>query len=319
MLRLMKKTALLAQVVFLSAGTVMAADYPNKPIEVIVGFEAGGGTDVMARTAAPFIEKYLGQGASVVIKNVPGASGQIGVTEVAHASPDGYTLGTFNLPGMMARTIDRKAEYEVDSFTYLGNVVNDPNVIVTSKASGLDTLDKLISEAKANPGAITVGMSSLGGDDHFALIKLQNLLNTDFTIVPFKGSAPARTALLGGHVAMGILNISEVAEFREQLNVLGVALDQRSQFAPDLPTFKEQGLDLVNGAMRGFVAPAGLPDDARAKLMDAFSKLKDDPEFLKAMQATANPVEVVTGDDFKTMTKDIHDLAKGVWETTPWN
>ncbi|SUB02406.1 Argininosuccinate lyase [Pannonibacter phragmitetus] len=319
MLKLMKKTALLAQAVVLSAGTVMAADYPNKPIEVIVGFEAGGGTDVMARTAAPFIEKYLGQGASVVIKNVPGASGQIGVTEVAHASADGYTLGTFNLPGMMARTIDRKAEYEVDSFTYLGNVVNDPNVIVTSKASGLDTLDKLISEAKANPGAITVGMSSLGGDDHFALIKLQNLLSTDFTIVPFKGSAPARTALLGGHVAMGILNISEVAEFREQLNVLGVALDQRSQFAPDLPTFKEQGLDLVNGAMRGFVAPAGLPDDARAKLMDAFSKLKDDPEFLKAMQDTANPVEVVTGDDFKAMTKDIHDLAKGVWETTPWN
>ncbi|PRD42459.1 tripartite tricarboxylate transporter substrate-binding protein [Phyllobacterium phragmitis] len=319
MLKLIKMTTAIATAALLTAGTAIAADYPNKPIEMIVGFGAGGGTDVMARTVAPFIEKYLGNGASVVIKNVPGASGQIGVTQTAHATPDGYTLGTFNLPGMMARTIDRKAEYDVDSFTYLANVVNDPNVIVTSKASGFDTLDKLIEEAKANPGAITVGMSSLGGDDHFALIKLQNLINSEFTIVPFKGSAPARTALLGGHVAMGILNISEVAEFQDQLNVLGVALDKRSQFAPDLPTFKEQGLDLVNGAMRGFIAPAGLPDEARNNLMAAFSKLKDDPEFLKAMKDTANPVEVVTGDDFKSMTKDIHDLATGVWEATPWN
>ena len=91
----------------LIAGAAMAQDYPEKPIEVIVGYSAGGGTDVMARTAAPFIEKYLGDGASLVVKNMPGASGQIGVTEVANADPDGYTLGTFNLPGMMARTIDR--------------------------------------------------------------------------------------------------------------------------------------------------------------------------------------------------------------------
>jgi tripartite-type tricarboxylate transporter receptor subunit TctC len=318
MLKFIQKTVI-AGAVALTAGAAMAADYPEKPIEVIVGYAAGGGTDVMARTVAPFLEKYLGNGASIVVKNVPGASGQIGVTEAANAAPDGYTLGTFNLPGMMARTIDRKADYDVNSFTYLANVVNDPNVIVTSKASGLDTLDKLIAEAKANPGAITVGMSSLGGDDHFALIKLEKLTNAEFTIVPFKGSAPARTALLGGHVAMGILNISEVAEFQDQLNVLGVAQAERSEFAPDLPTFKEQGLDLINGSMRGFIAPAGLPDDVTGKLLAAFTKLKSDPEFLKAMKDTANPVEIVTGDDFKKLTQDLYDLAKGVWETTPWN
>jgi tripartite-type tricarboxylate transporter receptor subunit TctC len=317
MLRLIQKTALTGAMV-LAAGAALA-DYPEKPIEVIVGYSAGGGTDVMARTAAPFIEKYLGEGSSIVVKNMPGASGQIGVTEAANADPDGYTLGTFNLPGMMARTIDREAGYDTESFTYLANVVNDPNVIVTSKKSGLDTLDKLIAEAKANPLAITVGMSSLGGDDHFALIKLQNLTETEFTIVPFKGSAPARTALMGGHVAMGILNISEVAEFQNELNVLGVATVERSPFAPDLPTFKEQGLDLINGSMRGFIAPAGLPDDVTAKLLNAFSQLESDEEFLAAMAATANPVEVVTGDDFKALTKDLHDLAKGVWEKNPWN
>jgi len=317
MLKFIQKTALVGAMI-LTAGAALA-EYPEKPIQIIVGFAAGGGTDVMARTAAPFIEKYLGKGARLVVKNVPGASGQIGITETAGADPNGYTLGTFNLPGMMARTIDRESAYDVDSFTYLANVVNDPNVIVTSKRGDLDTLEKLIAEATANPGAVTVGMSSLGGDDHFALIKLQQLTGAEFTIVPFSGSAPARTALMGGHVAMGILNISEVAEFQEELNILGVAQAERSPFAPDLPTFKEQGLDLLNGSMRGFVAPAGLPADVEAKLLDAFGQLAGDEEFLAAMAATANPVELVTGAEFKALTASLYDLAKGVWDATPWN
>ena len=101
--------------------------------------------------------------------------------------------------------------------------------------------------------------------------------------------------------------------------MLGVAQAERSRFAPDLPTFQEQGLDLVNGSLRGFVAPAGLPDDVEAKLLDAFGQLASDEEFIAAMDATANPVEVVTGDDFKALTEDIHELALGVWEETPWN
>ena len=316
MLKTLGKTALVGAMIVASGSAW--AEYPEKPIEVIVGFAAGGGTDVMARTVGPFLEKYLGNGASVVIKNVPGASGQIGVTQVAEAKPDGYTLGTYNLPGMMARTLDRKTDYTADSFTFLANVVNDPNVIVTSKKGGLDTYAKLIAAAKADPGAITVGMSSLGGDDHFALTKLQNMTETEFTIVPFRGSAPARTALMGGHVAMGILNISEVAKFQEQINVLGVALAKRSEFAPEVPTFKEQGLNLINGSMRGFVAPAGLPKDVEAKLLDAFRKLGEDADFLKAMKATANPVEMAVGEDFKALNADVLDLAKVVWEKTPW-
>ncbi|MFV0408377.1 MAG: Bug family tripartite tricarboxylate transporter substrate binding protein [Paracoccus sp. (in: a-proteobacteria)] len=316
MFRNLKKATLIGALI-LTAGAA-AAEYPEKPIEVIVGFEAGGGTDVMARTVGPFLEKYLGGGASVVVKNVPGASGQIGVTETAHADADGYTIGTYNLPGMMARTLDRQADYDADSFTYLANVVNDPNVIVTSKASGFDTFDKLLEAAKAEPGAVTVGMSSLGGDDHFMLTKLQNLTETEFTIVPFRGSAPARTALMGGHVAMGILNISEVASFKDEINILGIAQGERSDFAPDVPTFAEQGVDLINGSMRGFVAPAGLPEDVSAKLLEAFGQLASDEEFNAAMTATANPVEVVVGADFQSLNAETLDLAKTVWEETPW-
>lgn len=317
MLKIIWKVALTS--LCLAFANSAAGAYPEKPIKVIVGFAAGGGTDVMARTVAPFLEKHLGQGASIVVKNVPGASGQIGVTEVANADADGYTLGTYSLPGMMARTLDREARYSADSFTFLANVVNDSNVIVTSKDSGLDTLDKLIDSARANPGAITVGVSSLGGDDHFALIKLQNMLDTEFTIVPFRGSAPARTALLGGHVAMGILNVSEIANFQEQINVLGVARQTRSDFAPEIPTFKEQGLELINGSMRGFVAPAGLPAEVEQKLLTAFRQLAEDEEFIKAMRATASPVEMAVGEDFRELNAEALQLAKEVWRTTPWN
>lgn len=307
----------LAGALMLTAGMALA-EYPEKPITVIVGFAAGGGTDVMARNVAPFVEKYLGDGASVVIKNVPGASGQIGITEVANADPDGYTIGTYNLPGMMARTLDREAGYSADSFTFLANIVNDPNVIVTSKKTGIETIQQLIDEAKKDPGAITVGMSSLGGDDHLALTKFQDLTQTEYVIVPFKGSAPARTAILGGHVAAGILNVSEVAQFEDELNVLGIARSERSEFAPNVPTMKEQGVDLINGSMRGFVAPAGLPADVEAKLLQAFEKASNDPELIAQMTATANPVEVAIGDDFEKLNEELYQLAKTIWETTPW-
>jgi len=120
--------------------TAALADYPEKPIEVIVGYSAGGGTDVMARTVAKFLEQELGEGASVVIKNMPGAGGQIGFTEVAKATPDGYTLGTFNLPAALALTHDRQADYDVNSYTYLANFGEDPNTITVAAASPFQTL-----------------------------------------------------------------------------------------------------------------------------------------------------------------------------------
>lgn len=315
----MKLKTLLAAACLVTAFTSSAfAQYPEKKIEIIVGYSAGGGTDVMARTVAPFLERYLGNGATVVVKNVPGASGQIGVTEVARAKPDGYTLGTFNLPGMMARTLDRKATYSADSFTYLANVVADPNVIVTAKGSKIDTMDKLIKAAKADPGAVTVGMSSLGGDDHFFLMRLQKDTGAKFTIAPFKGSAPARTAVMGGHVAMGIFNLSEVLGFRDSLNILGVATKERSNLADDIPTFSEQGYKVVNGSLRGFVAPKNLPEDVRQKLLKAFKNAFEDPDFAKAMLSSGNPVNLTLGKDFQALTQEQYDFAKKVWETTPW-
>jgi len=312
------KTLIVSACLVAGFATNAMAEYPEKKIEIIVGYSAGGGTDVMARTVAPFLERYLGNDATVVVKNMPGASGQIGVTEVANAKPDGYTIGTYNLPGMMARTLDRKAGYSADSFTYLANVVDDPNVIVTPKGSDITSMDKLVAAARKEPGGMTVGMSSLGGDDHFFLIRLQKESGAEYTIVPFKGSAPARTAVMGGHVNMGIFNLSEVLGFRDDLNIVGVARPERSDLAPNVPTFAEQGFNVVNGSMRGFVAPANLPKDVEDKLVDAFKKAYQDPEFTKAMVASGNPVSLAAGADFKALNQEQFEFAKKVWETTPW-
>ena len=264
--------------------TQALADYPEKKIDLIVGYAAGGGTDVMARTVAPFLEQYLGDDATVVVKNMPGASGQIGVTATAQADPDGYTIGTYNLPGMMARTLDRDADYDADSFTYLANVVDDPNVIVTPKSSDIDSMEKLVAAAQERDGAITVSMSSLGGDDHFFLIRLSEETDAEYTIVPFSGSAPARSALMGGHVAMGIINLSEV----------------------------------VNGSLRGFIAPSGLPEEVEASLISAFEKTYEDPKFQEAMLKSGNPISLTTGDDFQALNAEQLELAERVWESSPW-
>ncbi|MFC0266790.1 Bug family tripartite tricarboxylate transporter substrate binding protein [Kushneria aurantia] len=300
------------------AASAALADYPEKRINLIVGFAAGGGTDVMARTTAPFIEKYLGDDATVVVRNMPGASGQIGVTAVAEAAPDGYTIGTYNLPGMMARTQDRDADYSADSFTYLANIVNDPNVIVTPRSSDIDTMDKLVAAAKQRDGGVTVAMSSLGGDDHFFLQRVSEVTDAEYTIVPFSGSAPARSALMGGHVTMGIINLSEVVNFRDELNVLGIATRERADMADDIPTFVEQGYDLVSGALRGFVAPADLPDDVRDSLLSAFEQTFEDSEFQQAMRRSGNPTELALGDDFRQLNAEQLELAERVWANDPW-
>ena len=306
MKHLVKATVLAASASMMVASAALAA-YPEKEIQVLVGFS----------TVAPFVEKYLGNGAKLVIKNMPGAGGRIAVTAVAEAAPDGYTLGTYNLPGVMARTIDGSGvRYTADSFTFLANMVNDPNVIVTGKNTGIDTMAKLLDKAKKEPGAVTVGMAALSGDDRFALTTLENATGTKFNVVPFKGTAPTRSAVMGGHVPVAIM--SEVVSFRNEFNVLGVTAVKRSAFAPDIPTLKEQGINVINGSLRGFVGPAGMPSAITAKLISAFKQAFDDPKLQAAMKASGNVTELTVGDDFKALNAEQLQRAKDVFKATPW-
>ena len=311
------KKALTALALSLFA-TAALADYPEKPIEVIVGYSAGGGTDVMARTVAKFLEEELGEGASVVIKNMPGAGGQIGFTEVAKATPDGYTLGTFNLPAALALTHDREADYDVNSYTYLANFVEDPNTITVAASSPFRTLGELLDAAKADPGAITLGLSSLGGNDHFGANMIAAAAGAEFTLVPFKGASNARTAIMGGHVAGGTMTLGQTTNFPDELRVLAVLSGERSPFRPDVPTAKELGFDVQMSSLRGIVAPAGMDEAMADQLRDALTAVNANPEFQAMMAEQGNPIAFMVGDDFAATAAKQNGVAAQIWADTPW-
>src|SRR6056300_93213 len=310
----MKRT-LTALALALSA-TAALAEYPEKPVEVIVGYSAGGGTDVMARTVAQFLEKELN--GSVVVKNMPGAGGQIGFTEVAKAAPDGYTLGTFNLPAALALTHDREADYDVNSYTYLANFVEDPNTITVAASSPFRTLGELLDAAKADPGAITLGLSSLGGNDHFGANMIAAAAGAEFTLVPFKGASNARTAIMGGHVAGGTMTLGQTTNFPDELRVLAVLAGERSPFRPDVPTAKELGFDVQMSSLRGIVAPAGMDEAMADQLRAALTAVNENPEFQAMMAEQGNPIAFMVGDDFAATAAKQNGVAAQIWADTPW-
>jgi len=310
----MKRT-LTALALALSA-TAALAEYPEKPVEVIVGYSAGGGTDVMARTVAQFLEKELN--GSVVVKNMPGAGGQIGFTEVAKAAPDGYTLGTFNLPAALALTHDRDADYDVNSYTYLANFVEDPNTITVAASSPFQTLGELLDAAKADPGAITLGLSSLGGNDHFGANMIAAASGAEFTLVPFKGASNARTAIMGGHVSGGTMTLGQTTNFPDELRVLAVLAGERSPFRPDVPTAKELGFDVQMSSLRGIVAPAGMDKAMADQLRAALAAVNENPEFQAMMAEQGNPIAFMVGDDFAATAAKQDGIAAEIWANTPW-
>ena len=310
----MKRT-LTALALALSA-TAALAEYPEKPVEVIVGYSAGGGTDVMARTVAQFLEKEVN--GSVVVKNMPGAGGQIGFTEVAKAAPDGYTLGTFNLPAALALTHDRDADYDVNSYTYLANFVEDPNTITVAASSPFQTLGELLDAAKADPGAITLGLSSLGGNDHFGANMIAAASGAEFTLVPFKGASNARTAIMGGHVSGGTMTLGQTTNFPDELRVLAVLAGERSPFRPDVPTAKELGFDVQMSSLRGIVAPAGMDKAMADQLRAALTAVNENPEFQAMMAEQGNPIAFMVGDDFAATAAKQDGIAAEIWANTPW-
>lgn len=293
-------------------------DYPEKPIEMVVGYSAGGGTDVLARVVGKYLKQELGDDASVVVKNQPGAGGQIGFTSVAAAKPDGYTLGTFNLPAALALIYDRKAAYDTDSFEYLANVVQDPNTIVVSQDSPYHSLAELIEAAKAKPGSMSVAVASLGGNDHFSALLMADAADIEFNLIPFNGASMARTALLGDHVAVGTMALSQTVGFEDDLRVLAVLDDERSPYAPDVPTAKEQGYDVEMGSYRGFVAPKGLPDALKSRLVSAFQKLANNDDLRKELAAQGSALNIVVGDDYRKLAQAQSEVAQALWENHPW-
>jgi tripartite-type tricarboxylate transporter receptor subunit TctC len=312
---LIPTTVLLAAAVLTGCGQTTADgakasenSYPEKgkSIELVVAFAPGGAVDGAARLVAPLLEKELGTNVEVV--NKPGAGGQIGYTALTSAAPDGYTIGATGSPSVVVSPLDpsRGAKYTRASFEPLARQVVDPQLIAVAPDSPYKTADDLIAAAKAQPGKLRVTTTGVQTGEHFTAVQLQELTGAQFNIVHFsEGSESALTAFRGGNVEVYVGNVSDVKDLADQgqIRVLGVLDEQRSAFLPDVPTFKEQGIDLEAVTVRGYSAPAGLPADAKKKLEDALKKAIEDKGVQDKMTALGLETRYLNGADYESLWK----------------
>jgi len=301
-----------------SGAALAQANFPDRPIQMIVAYSAGGGTDIAARTLAPFIGKYLN--GTVTVVNKPGAGGEVGFTELALAKPDGYTIGFINTPNLVTIPIQRKTRYQLESFTPVSNVVNDPGGVQVRPDSSLKSVAELVAYAKANPNAVTYGTTGIGSDDHLAMLALERQAGVKMTHVPFPGSSAVRSALLGGHITLGVFNMGEAVMMlkEKQIRSLGQMGESRWEMAPDVPTFKEQGFNIVQGSSRGIATPAGVPDAIVQQIADAVKKSIEDPEFQKKALEQSLPLDAAGPKQYAEMLYKTRDGYVELWKAQPW-
>ena len=287
--------------------------YPTKPVMLMVAYPAGGSTDVGARIVASIAEKELGQ--SIVVLNKAGAGGQVGFTELAKQKPDGYYIGLINLPALNTIILDpdRKATFDIDTFTPIINQVLDPGVIYVKPDSHYKNLKDLIVEAKKRPGEIKVGTTGILGDDHLAILMLEEAAGVKLRIVHFEGDTPQVTALLGGQIDVSFLNVGGLTPRVKagQLRVLAVMDKERSKFYPDVPTSVEQGYPaVISSSTRGIVGPKGLPEPIVKKLQAVFKKAIENPEHMEKMDKAGLAIKMMMGDEYGKYCRELHDRAK---------
>lgn len=304
----------------LLASTSALAAWPDKPITMIVPFSAGAGTDLTARTVATCMESQI-PGAVFVVQNKPGASGDIGLTAIATAPADGYTIGIVNTPGVVSIPIERATKWNLKSFDFLGNVAEAPGTISVHADSPVQTIQDLVKAARAKPGTISVGTQGVGSAGHISMLLLEHSAGVQFSAIPFQGAAPARTALLGKVIDTTMANVDEAVVFRtgSPWRILGVMSDARSPVAPELPTFKEVGYDIQAGSMRGFAGPKGMPAEATARFSAAIKACTEDPTFKDRAAKSFLPIRYLAPTEYVQSLQKLDASLRDLWKVKPWN
>lgn len=271
-------------------------DYPGQDVTLVVPYDAGGASDLAARTLATQMEDALGQ--SIIVENRSGGAGSVGLEHLAGRSPDGYTIGYLPVETVMLG----HQGYDVDPADYdlIGQMVSVPATIAVPADSPHETLDDLVAAAQDEPETVTVANSGAGSIWEAATRELGESADAEFQPVPFDGGAPAVTAAVGGQVDAVVAGISETAPAHadEQLRVLAVFDSEPSESLPGVETAADQGVDVVIGGWGGIGAPAGLPDDVRQELEEAFTAAAESEEFTGIITDSGNIPVNVPADEF---------------------
>jgi len=296
-----------------------AADFPNRPLRLVVPFGAGGGSDTLARTLAGNSSPYLGQPISIDMQ--PGASGVIGTTEfVRSAKPDGYTMIITGTGATTTIPHSQKLTYDpLEDFEFVIGVVGLTEVLAVRDDFPAKTAEEFIEYIKANPGKVSLGHSGTGGEDWALIRLLANATGTEITDVPFDGGGPASTAAAGGHIDGVITSHVAVTPFVESgdLRILAVVATQPSAALPDVPTMPSLGYkDVVLDSRLGIAVPKGTPKEIVQKLHDAFKQTMEDESFLSFAKRLNMNLQYIGLDDYKQALKGDFERIGTVYDKT---
>jgi tripartite-type tricarboxylate transporter receptor subunit TctC len=298
------------------------AAYPERPITMIIAYSPGGGTDLVARALAPYVEKYLGGGAKMVIVNRTGAGGEVGFAALANSAPDGYTIGFVNTPPLITIPIERTAQFGgPDRFDLLGNIVDDPCNFAVHTDLPVKNLQELANYARARPGKVTVGSTGIGSDDHLLMLMFERAAGVKMLHVPFKGSADVRTAIASRQIDVAAMNIGEALQAVRggaPMRNIGQFSPARTNLAPDLPTGREQGFNFELSSLRGMAAPKGLPADVRERLVKAVASAAADPEFQAQATKFYAPLRYLDPAQFAKAIREGEQQFRQLWKELPW-
>jgi tripartite-type tricarboxylate transporter receptor subunit TctC len=299
----MKRRHLPAIVAALAAATfalpASAQKFPQKPVTLVVPFAPGGNLDVVARTLAPAMGKILGQ--SVIVDNRAGAGGAIGASYVARAQPDGYTLLVSTPNALVVLPLMTKTTYQLDNFAPIGLAATTPLVIAVRGQGPYKDIDAVLSAARSKPGQVTAGHAGPGTTNHIALLQLEQAGKLSLNTVPYKGSAPALTDLLGGQIDLVVDQLTSSAAHIQSgmLRAVAVMSKDRDPALPNVPTLREAGLkDFDATTATGLLAPAGTPELVVNTLNAALRKALADETVKRHLVSVGSPGQASSPDEW---------------------
>jgi tripartite-type tricarboxylate transporter receptor subunit TctC len=275
------------------------AQYPAKPVRLILPFPPGGGTDTLGRMVAQKLSEQMGQ--QVVVENRPGAGANIGVEVTTKAPPDGYTLVVITLSNAVGQTAYSKLNFDlVRDLAGISRLATIPHILVVHPSVPVKSVKEYIGFTKARPGELLYSSSGAGSAAHLGGEYFSSLTGVKMVHVPYKGGGPAMVALLAGETNLGAQSpgVANAHLKAGKIRTLGSWAGSRTAALPDVPTMKEQGFDVEFYIWAGVFAPAGLPPDVAEKLRASIRQSVQDPEFKTAMANVNTPINFLEGAEF---------------------